>query len=544
MTCPQEFTCALFADGELPDGEAREVVRHLQSCERCDGLVNALRAESRMLVQCLQDVDLEESTEVPEFASAAPRSVSVGGFALGVIGVALAFRISTGLLFGFRLPAELEWFNPREWILNLGTAVTAAFYVFQNADLVSGAVQTTVLLSLGMVALIGMARMLRRSAAAGSILAVLTLIGLSSSPGYAIDARKGAAASIPATETIDDSVLAASDKKIKNVDIAGTIKGDLMVFGDVVTISGTVEGNVIAFARRVEVSGTVGGSLIGAADTVEVTGRVARNLVAAGRSVNIGKAAEVGGNTITASSDTIVEGKIARDSIAAAGVMDLRGEVGRNVRFAGDRITLSPSSRVAGNLYARVAKEENVSVADGAVIGGKKNIILNTAAPRQSRFLTVRFYVWQVVRILAAFVTGLILFKLIPSLVPTGIVSGMDWLKAGGIGFIALVTVPVAFIILAVTVIGLPIAILSLALWVAGLYFAKIVVAEFIGRSMMQTRSAVSLLAGLVVVVVAVNLPWIGTLISFLLVLLGLGAIALTVLRGVRRQTGGNLAEI
>ena len=79
MTCPQEFTCALFADGELPEGEAREVARHLQSCERCDGLVNALRAESRMLVQCLQDVDLEESSEVPEFASAAPRSVSVGG---------------------------------------------------------------------------------------------------------------------------------------------------------------------------------------------------------------------------------------------------------------------------------------------------------------------------------------------------------------------------------------------------------------------------------------------------------------------------------
>ena len=81
-----------------------------------------------------------------------------------MIGVALAFRISTGLLFGFRLPVELEWFNPREWILNLGTAVSAAFYVFQNADLVSGAVQTTVLLSLGSVALIGMARDARRSA--------------------------------------------------------------------------------------------------------------------------------------------------------------------------------------------------------------------------------------------------------------------------------------------------------------------------------------------------------------------------------------------
>ena len=150
----------------------------------------------------------------------------------------------------------------------------------------------------------------------------------------------------------------------------------------------------------------------------------------------------------------------------------------------------------------------------------------------------MRFYVWQIVRILAAFVTGLLLFKLdTVAGSHAGSISGMDWLKAGGIGFITLVTVPVAFIILAVTIIGLPIAILSLALWGAGLYLAKIVVAEFIGRSMMQTRSAMSLLAGLIVVVVAVNLPWIGTLISFLLLLLGLGAIAMTILRGVRRQT-------
>jgi cytoskeletal protein CcmA (bactofilin family) len=527
----------LFADGELPEGEAREVARHLQGCEGCDGLVNALRAESRMLVQCLQDVDLEESSEAPEFASSAQRSVSVGGFALGVIGVALAFRVTTGLLFGFRLPAELEWFNPREWILNLSTAVSAAFYAARNAELVSGAIQTTVLLSLGVTVLIGMVRMLRRSTAASSVFAVLAVIGLSSSPSYAIDARKGAAASISATETIDDTLIATADDKTQKLEIAGTIKGDLLAFGDAVTISGTVEGNVIVFARRVEISGNVGGSVVGAAQTLNVTGRVARNLVAAGTNVNLGKSAEIGGNAITAGSETVIEGKTARDLITGAGVMDLRGEVGRNVKFAGGQVSLSGTSRVGGDLDARVGKEENVSIATGAVIGGNKNIALNQRAPRQSRFLTVRFYVWQIVRILAAFVTGLILFKLIPALVPTRIVSGMDWLKAGGIGFITLVTVPVAFIVLAVTVIGLPIAILSLALWGAGLYFAKIVVAEFIGRSMMQTRSAMSLLAGLVVVVVAVNLPWIGTLISFLLLLLGLGAIAMTVLRGVRRQT-------
>jgi hypothetical protein len=60
---------------------------------------------------------------------------------------------------------------------------------------------------------------------------------------------------------------------------------------------------------------------------------------------------------------------------------------------------------------------------------------------------------------------------------------------------------------------------------------STIIVAEFIGRSMTQNTGAVALLAGLLIVIVAVNLPWIGGLINFLLCLLGLGALVITVYR-------------
>jgi hypothetical protein len=84
-------------------------------------------------------------------------------------------------------------------------------------------------------------------------------------------------------------------------------------------------------------------------------------------------------------------------------------------------------------------------------------------------------------------------------------------------------------------VIGLPIALLSLALWLAGLYFSKIIVAEFVGRSLMKSSGAVPLLAGLILVIVAADLPWVGTLINWLLMLLGLGAMALTIYRNASR---------
>jgi hypothetical protein len=532
MICPTEYICALFVDGELPENEAREVARHVETCQACDRLVAELRGESRMLVQCLQDVDLEVS-HVPEFSSAG-QPLGVVKFALGVIGAAVAFRISTGILFGLQLPAQIGWLDPREWASSLLVALNAVEYAVDSAgSVVSGTVQTAVLATVGVAVLWGMSRVLSRSAATGSIFAVLIAMGVFSSPSYAIDLRKGG--SVPAGETVDDSVVAVPDKGRANIDIAGNVKGDLFAVGDVVTVSGAVDGNVVAFARRVEISGTVGGSLAGAAQTVVISGRVSKNAIAAGGVVNFLKSAEIEGNSIVGTGEAVIEGKTRRDLIFGGGMLDLRGDIGRNVTFGGGQVSLSDSAHIGGDLRAQVDKEENVRVANGAVIGGKKNVKVNQRVPGPSRYLTVRFYVWQVVRLLAAFITGLILFRLIPSLAPLRLTSGMDWLKAGGLGFIALVSVPIACLIVGITVIGLPIALLSFALWLAGLYFSKIIVAEFVGRTLMKSSGAVPLLAGLVLVIVAVDLPWVGTLINWLLMLLGLGAMALTIYKNTFR---------
>ena len=537
MICPNEFTCALFAEGELPEAEARAVALHLESCDACDRLVTAVRAESRMLVQCLQDIDSDVSSEVPEFSASSPRSISVAGFALGVIGVAVAFKLSTGLLFGFDLPVDLGWLNPREWALSLGVAVNAGFYAFDNADAVfTDAAQGFMLVGLAAALFFGMARVFKRGTAVTSMLGVLVTIGFVSSPSYAVDLRKGAKASIPATETVDDTVLAAADPKTQSMDIAGTIKGDLIAVGDVIVISGAVEGNVVVAARRLEISGTVGGSVFAVGHTVIVSGKVARNVITAGDTVNVSNTGLIGGNTITASREAVIDGKTARDLLSAAAILDLRGDIGRNVSLAAGQATVSGSSHVGGDLSARVGKEENLRVAEGAVIAGQKNVRVQVAAPRSSRYLTVSFYVWQVVRILGLFVTGLVVFKLMPALMPSSMVSGSDWLKAGGVGFMTLVAVPVAAIIIAFTFIGFPIALITFILYLIACYLAKIVVAEFVGRSVMKNSGAVPLLVGLLLVILAVNLPWIGTLINFLLILLGLGAIALSVYKSIARR--------
>jgi len=67
-----------------------------------------------------------------------------------------------------------------------------------------------------------------------------------------------------------------------------------------------------------------------------------------------------------------------------------------------------------------------------------------------------------------------------------------------------------------------------LACWLVAIYFAKIVVACFVGRSLLEksdthASTALVLLAGLVPIFIAINLPYVGALVNFLLIILGLG---------------------
>jgi anti-sigma factor RsiW len=546
--CPTEFKCAVFVDGELAEAEAREIALHLDTCAACSTLVSNLQAESRMLVQCFQDVDLIDEP-FPQLETA-PEPVSIGRFAMGVIGVALAFRLSTGILFGLELPGALQWLDPRTWISGVRVAFDAALFAIQNGETaLNNAIQTIALISLGALLLAAMARALKHGPAIGAILSVLVALGVCSSPSYATDLRKGAAASLPAGEVVDDTlVVRPGDNRAdinRDINVAGTVKGDLIGFGDSVTISGTVEGNAIVFARRVEVtgvvtgslvafgasvvvSGKVGGSVIGAGSDIRLTGEVARNYAAFGANLTMGKTSQVGGNAVSYGFETVMDGNIQKDLYSGGALTEIRGNV-RNVDFSGAQLRLTSTAHLGGDLDARVQRETSAQIDPSAVIAGMKKITLQPRQP--SQYYTSSYYFWEVVRLMTAFVTGWVLFRLVPWLAPTRISSGIDWVKAGGLGLAALVTIPVAVIIVLCTVVGIPLAVTVLLLWIACLYLAKIIIAEFVGRMLLKQGGAVSLLTGLAIIIIAMDLPMIGGLIGFLLLLLGLGAIVMTTYR-------------
>ena len=179
---------------------------------------------------------------------------------------------------------------------------------------------------------------------------------------------------------------------------------------------------------------------------------------------------------------------------------------------------------------------------DGATVAGTVDtqIAEGRFSPR-NKYLNAGFYVWQAIRLGAAFVTGLLLLWLLPGLRTFPLRDGLGALKMTGIGLATAVTLPVLCIIACITVVGAPLGVIGFILGAVAVYFAKTVVAQFIGRTLFKSthgvpHHAATLLAGLLIVLVAINLPMIGWFLNLVLTLLGLGMLVLFLLGMTRRR--------
>jgi cytoskeletal protein CcmA (bactofilin family)/predicted anti-sigma-YlaC factor YlaD len=497
VACLTEFQCAVYADGELPPQESREMSEHLEVCASCRNLIGALRVESRVLVECFQATDFIEF-ELEDEALSEPQAKNLGlvRFTAFVLAMSVLLRPVLDFLDEFRLPDVVNWLAIGvEYVVPAGIAFTQS--IWNNASWIA----------LAAVLFLSIVFFSRRSALSNSILSVLALLTVFSSSSYGIDIRSGKPVAVPQGETLDDTLIAAGD----HVTVDGTVTGDVIAFAREVTIRGEVKGNVVSFARQIDIEGTVGGSVTGFAQYLRTRGQMQHNLYAFGQSIDVDSRARIAENVMVFASESSIEGK-----------------VGKDVQAWTNSINVSEPARIDGALTARTARQGQARIAPGTVSGRTD---IRIPAPRPSRYWTFSFYVWQTIWLTAAFLTGLILFWLFPQFSRASFNTMRELLMSAGFGFLALVALPVAAVIAMITLVGLPLGIIALCCWFTAGYLAKIVVAGFLGRSLLgigaDPSKALVLLAGLVPIFIATNLPYIGALINFFVVLLGLGAIVI-----------------
>jgi hypothetical protein len=292
------------------------------------------------------------------------------------------------------------------------------------------------------------------------------------------------------------------------VDVAGKVNGDVYAAGQSVTISGDITGDVIAAAQTITITGTVHGNVRLAGQDITIDGPVTRSGTVVAANLIVTDSGRFGDDLVAAASDLTVAGSIGRDVFVSVGRLSIDGSVGGDLTY------------VSGT---------EAHIAQGAVNGTVKRV----EPPRST---TIQLSPWAVfgawfLGLLYALVALSLITLLAGLLFPRWLQRVTDHLvpspwKALLVGFVASITVPVALLFLLVTVIGAPLALAGVLIWTVMTLATFVYGAFYIGRLVFRGRQhpVVKSLVGGLILVTALQIPWLNLLVWIAMVCFGLGA--------------------
>jgi cytoskeletal protein CcmA (bactofilin family) len=324
--------------------------------------------------------------------------------------------------------------------------------------------------------------------------------------------------------------------------IDGRQEGDLWVFGQDLQIKGVVTGSVHSWTQRVRIEGEVmeGALLFG--QGIEVIGTVNGDLKAVGQTVGIGPGARVVGDLSAGGAELNIDGTVEGNVEATGGMIRLSGTVTGDAELEAETIEIAPAARIGGNL-SYVTRHE-IDLKDKGIVLG--DIDWGREGDHEDRDDGIGFG-W-IFFLLAGLVVGLAALAIFSRQVPAIVARvGGDGLRSAGIGFLTFVVVPVAGLLACVLIVTIPLVFIAAVIFGLLVYLAKVPVATWIGGWIMArigrpARSPYSaFLSGIGVLYLAFLVPYLGKLVWWGSLFVGLGAIVLYISdqRQQRRATAG-----
>lgn len=308
-----------------------------------------------------------------------------------------------------------------------------------------------------------------------------------------------------------------------NININFPVEEDTHVYGGNILINSVLNGDLMTVGGNIRIKDDVSGDIRSMGGTVEIEGNVGGDIQAVGGNIlingdNVGGDISVLGGALTVDSD--VNGNIEFEG----GDITIKGVVNGNVTVKVDNIKLSEDALIKGNLHytSESEPEFNEEQVEGSIEKGV--VIKKSSSPFQG-------IVGKIIGAIALLVISIVIVLIFPT-ASNNLAENIKkhfW-KSLLFGFIVLVVVPIASIIIAITVIGLPVALVLLVLYLLALYLSKIFAALWVGKLVLRKQKSLILpmIIGIVIYVILVSIPF-GGWIGFIAILLGLGAMTLMI---------------
>ncbi len=316
--------------------------------------------------------------------------------------------------------------------------------------------------------------------------------------------------------------------------VAQPVTGDLLAASCDLEVGSAVAGDAALVGGSIRIDAGVGGGLYATGGKLFLNGSVGRNVRAAGGHVQIGPDAKISGNVSVAGGDVAVRGTVKGYLQVAGGHVLIDGPVEGDVIASGGQIELGPNARIGGKLQYRTNDFQRDSAAK--VAGSVEALAVHGAMHGDGspwRRHAGGRWIWSAgVMLMAA---------LLAAAAPTVSARMAEELRTHpGLallwGLVAFACIPVAALLLLITIIGIPLAILVFLLFLALLLAGQAVTAASIADLVLRRyrpadaargawRAGFAILVALALALL-VRVPLLGGLVALVAILVGIGVIA------------------
>lgn len=306
------------------------------------------------------------------------------------------------------------------------------------------------------------------------------------------------------------------------------VNDNYFAFGNVVTLDGNISGDLFSAGNQLEVNGAVSNNAFIAGNNVVLKGKIDRDVFAVAASITVDKDAVIEGDFSVFANTIIINGQVKGNVRSGANALTINGIVGKNVYTSISNLTINSSASINGDVV--YTSDNQAKIDPNAKISGQIEMKQATSTKTETQSNAAKAGTF-LLSLLSTLLVGVVLLLIMPKKSEefANIIKTRFW-ASFGVGFLVLLLVPMAIILLFAIFIGIPLALILTALYIFAIYISTIFVGLTIGKLITHEKwsSIWAMTFGVVILSIVSFIPYLGGIFGFIIILLGLGSIGLS----------------
>lgn len=266
---------------------------------------------------------------------------------------------------------------------------------------------------------------------------------------------------IPPERTIEGSIFAGGESVV----IQGHIKGDVYCAGKEIVISGEVEGDVLCGGQKITLEGNVHGDARVGGQLISFSGNIDGNITTGGQTVSLLETASISGELVAAAQNMRIWGDVKQGVTGWAEKTDIYGNIGKNVDINTETLNITETASIAGTITRREPSKK-------------------IDQPKQNR-LPQRWNGGAYI-IISLLTGGLLLLVSREKMLWLLGAFESRWVNIFGWGLLASIGIPIALILVAITIIGIPFSLIGVFLFALLYFVGRSLIALWVGKKVAE----------------------------------------------------------